>query len=92
MEVKLKKASAIYLNRSDEHDEMDLDYSLIEEKVKELNDLGIDITLQEIGDSIESKFSGEPCVADLKRWVEGEMSGKLIHPQYTLIRKKLLIS
>lgn len=46
-------------------DELDIDYSIIEEKVKELNDVGVDITLQEIGDIIETKFCNKPMKADL---------------------------
>lgn len=89
---KNKKACEIYLDRNKEHDEMDLDYSIIEEKVKEFNDLGVDISLQEIGNIIESKFVGKFIEADLRRWPKGVYLGKLLHPQYTLIRKKGNIS
>lgn len=84
---KSKCACKIHLDR-DDHDEMDLDYSLIEEKINELNEMGVDITLQEVGDIIESKFVGKPTSADVQRWKEGANKGRLVHPQYTLIRHK----
>lgn len=66
------------------HDEMEIDYTIIEPKVKELNDLGIDITLQEMADLIESKFLGYPTKASLER----NKQGVLIHPKYNVIRYK----
>jgi len=38
---------------------------------------------------VPNEFVGKPYVADLKRWREGVHSGKLLYPQYTLIRDKL---
>lgn len=78
-----KKACII----NEELNEMEIDYSLIDEKIKELNDMGVDITLQEVGDIIESKFTGEQTFADVKRWGDGSNKGRLFYPQYTLIRK-----
>lgn len=79
-----KKACII----NEESNEMDIDYSLIDEKIKELNDMGVDITLQEVGDIIESKFVGEPTWADVQKWKDGANKGNLIYPKYTLIRKE----
>ena len=79
-----KKACII----NEELNEMDIDYSLIDEKIKELNDMGVDITLQEVGDIIESKFTGEQTFADVQRWKTGSNKSRLFYPQYTLIRKK----
>lgn len=45
--TEIKKACTIHLDRNAVCDEMDIDYSIIEEKVKELNELGVDITLQD---------------------------------------------
>lgn len=82
--METKKACII----NEESNEMDIDYSLIDEKIKELNDMGVDITLQEVGDIIESKFTGEPTFADVQRRKEGANKGRLAYPQYTLIRHK----
>ena len=85
----IKKACAIYLDREGDFEEMDIDYSIIEEKVKELNEMGINITLKEIGEIIESKFRGYKCDADLRRWPTGDRIGKLINPRYTMIKPKI---
>ena len=83
MDNQPKKACSIHLDRGI-YEEMDIDYSIIEEKVKELNLLGIDISLQEVGEIIESKFSGKLIMPDLRRWDDG----RLLYPQYTLLRTK----
>lgn len=70
-----------------DYDEMEIDYGLIEVKVKELNKIGVDITLQEIGDIIETKFSGKPVKADLQRRKEVGRENELMYPQYTLLRR-----
>jgi hypothetical protein len=74
-----KKACTVILNSNNlpldgEYDEMQIDYTVIKEKVNEMNNLGIDITLKEIGDLIESKFLGQATEIDEK------------HSVYSLIR------
>lgn len=84
---KTPKACTIYLNRSENGaDELDVDLNIIEKKVEELNEMGIDITLEDIGHLIESKFYGYPSSPDLRRWETGEKKGKLLFPKYTIIR------
>lgn len=77
------RAVTIYENgERGEHCEMDINYNPIKQKVDELNELGVDITLQEIGDLIEGKFSGVPSKADVRT----KEDGTLLFPQYTVIK------
>lgn len=82
----IKEACKKHSISEGENDEMDIDYSIIEDKVKELNRMGIDITLQEIGDIIESKFLGTKQEANLRRFYSGKNEGKLMYPKYTVLK------
>ena len=77
---KLEMAYSKYIR--DGREEMDVHNDILEKEVKRLNEIGIEVTVEEISEIVESKFVGKQQKGDFRRSADGS----LMYPNYTVIK------